>query len=188
MSIVACKKDVPQEPLEAPTVQKQAVDYATGFTISTFSNYTLIEVTNAFPGTEHTYRYALVEDTGTLQTHSDTASLTTLLQENKIDAIVKVPLQSAVVTSTTHIPSLEMLGVDHTLTGFPNLDYISSAKTRKRIENGEIKELGQNEAINTEVAIDLNPDAVIGFGVDGQNTSLIPLKKQVFLCYTTGIG
>lgn len=82
-----------------------------------------------------------------------------------------------VVTSTTHIPSLEMLGVDHTLTGFPNLDYISSEQTRKRIEAGHIKELGQNESINTEVAIDLNPDAVIGFGVDGQNTSLNSLEK-----------
>ncbi|MFC4632604.1 ABC transporter substrate-binding protein [Dokdonia ponticola] len=175
--ITACKKETKQEVIETKTAQKQAVDYATGFTISTFSNYTLIEVTDAFPGTENVYRYALVEDTGALPTHNDTASLTSLLQENKIDAIVKVPLKSIVVTSTTHIPSLEMLGVDHTLTGFPNLDYISSAKTRKRIESGKIKELGQNEAINTEVAIDLNPDAVIGFGVDGQNTSLNSLEK-----------
>lgn len=175
--ITACKKETPQKIVETVTAQKQAVGYATGFTIHTFSNYTLLEVTDAFPGAEHTYRYALVEDTGTIQTHSDTASLTTLLQENNIDAIVKVPLQSTVVTSTTHIPSLEMLGVEHTLTGFPNLDYISSAKTRKRIANGQIKELGQNEAINTEVAIDLNPDAVIGFGVDGQNTSLNSLEK-----------
>jgi iron complex transport system substrate-binding protein len=177
--ILSCKKNVKEAIIETPTAQKFVVNYATGFTIKEFSNYTLLEVSGAFPGTENVYRYALVKDTGSLQADSDTTteSLTSLLQENKIDAIIKVPLQSVVVTSTTHIPSLEMLGVDQTLTGFPNLEYISSEQTRKRIDAGEIKELGQNESINTEVAIDLNPDAVIGFGVDGQNNSLNSLEK-----------
>ena len=177
--IMSCKKDEKETILETPMEQEFTVDYATGFTIKEFPEYTLLEVSGAFPGTENVYRYALVKEGASLQKSSDSnpESLTSLLASNKIDAIIKVPLQSVVVTSTTHIPSLEMLGVDQTLTGFPNLDYISSEQTRKRIDAGQIKELGQNEAINTEVAIDLNPDAVIGFGVDGQNNSLNSLEK-----------
>ena len=68
-----------------------------------------------------------------------------------------------VVTSTTHIPSLEMLGVSEALVGFPNLNYISSETTRKRIDEGKITELGKNEDINTEVLIELSPDLVVGF-------------------------
>ena len=81
------------------------------------------------------------------------------------------------VTSTTHIPSLELLGVENSLVGFPGTDYISSEKTRKRIETGDIRELGKNEGINTEVLLELNPDVVIGFGVDGVNKTFETIKK-----------
>lgn len=174
---ISCKKETKEIIIEIPTEQTFTVDYATGFTLTEFPDYTLLEVSGAFPESEDTYRYALVKET---QNHSKGGGMLTLAKEleNKtIDAIIKVPLQSVVVTSTTHIPSLEMLDVDQTLTGFPNLDYISSERTRKRITDGQIKELGQNEAINTEIAIDLNPDAVIGFEVDGQNKSLNTLER-----------
>jgi len=82
-----------------------------------------------------------------------------------------------VVTSTTHIPSLEMLNAQQSLVGFPNLDYISSPSTRTLIEKGSIKELGKNEDINTETLIDLAPDVVVGFAVDGNNTTFSTIAK-----------
>jgi iron complex transport system substrate-binding protein len=41
---------------------------------------------------------------------------------------IQIPIKSIIVTSTTHVPALEMLGVENTLVGFPNTDYISSEK------------------------------------------------------------
>jgi iron complex transport system substrate-binding protein len=41
---------------------------------------------------------------------------------------IQIPIKSIVVTSTTHVPALEMLGIENTLVGFPNTDYISSEK------------------------------------------------------------
>lgn len=41
---------------------------------------------------------------------------------------LQVPVKSIVVTSTTHIPSLEMLGVENTLLGFPDTNLISSER------------------------------------------------------------
>jgi iron complex transport system substrate-binding protein len=38
-----------------------------------------------------------------------------------------------------------MLGVENTLVGFPNTDYISSEKTRKRIDAGKIEKLGKRK-------------------------------------------
>jgi iron complex transport system substrate-binding protein len=83
-----------------------------------------------------------------------------------------------VATSTTHIPSLEMLGVENTLVGFPHTDYISSDKVRSRIEAGKVKELGNNHDLNTEVLLDLQPDVIIGYGIDNQNATLDNLQKS----------
>ena len=85
------------------------------------------------------------------------------------DAIIPIPVERIIVTSTTHIPALEALGVEHTLVGFPETRYISSPKTRRCIDQGKVAELGANESLNTEISISLDPDLVVGFGIDNQN-------------------
>ena len=87
-------------------------------------------------------------------------------------------MKKIIVTSTTHIPSLEMLDVEKTLVAFPNLDYISSDKVRTLIDEKKIKELGANQSLNTEVLIDLQPDVIIGYGIDNDTKSLDNLEKS----------
>jgi iron complex transport system substrate-binding protein len=72
---------------------------------------------------------------------------------------------------------LEALNEENSLKGFPGLNYISSEKTRKLINSGKIKELGKNENINTEVLIDLDPEVVIGFAIDGNNKTFETIQK-----------
>lgn len=93
-----------------------------------------------------------------------------------LEAVLYSP-KRIVVTSTTHIPALELLGVENKLVGFPGTDYISSEKTRQRIVNGFVRELGKNESINTEVLLEIKPDVVIGFGVDGANKAFENIQK-----------
>lgn len=81
----------------------------------------------------------------------------------------KVPVEKIVVSSTTHIPMLELLGVENSLIGFQNTQYVSSEKTRKRIDAGLIKDLGKEFALNTEVLFDLEPDVVVGFAMTKTN-------------------
>lgn len=142
------------------------IHYAKGFTINHFDTYSELTINNPWPGSEVSYHYLLKKDT------------TTLGIEARFDAVVQVPLKTIVVTSTTHIPSLEMLGVASKLVGFPNLDYISSAKTRARINEGTIAELGKNEDLNTEILIDLAPDAVVTFAVEGANKTIPTIEKS----------
>jgi iron complex transport system substrate-binding protein len=141
------------------------VKYAEGFTLSEKEGYTIIRVSNLWPGAEQGFEY-LLEHKGSQIDYSAAE------EDLDADAIVNVPVKSMVVTSTTHIPSLDMLGVTHKLVGFPNLDYISSEGARQLISEGKIKELGQNESINTEVLINLQPDVVVSFAVDGTNKSM----------------
>ncbi|MGB5941483.1 MAG: ABC transporter substrate-binding protein [Leeuwenhoekiella sp.] len=160
----SCKQEKKQKVSTA--INLESIKYAEGFAIADYGNFKIIEVTQPWPEAEKTYRYALLPEGNELP------------DSLNIDAKITVPVQSIVVTSTTHIPSLEMLGVENTLTGFPNLDYISSEKTRQRIANGHIKELGQNESINTETTVLLNPDVIVSFGVAGQNKSLDGIARS----------
>lgn len=146
-------------------VTATTITHANGFTIKNYNGYKTITLTNPWPGAETTFTYALVDEDGAVP------------EGTAYDAVVRVPLQSIVVTSTTHIPSLEMLDVADKLVGFPNLKYISSAYTRDRISDGRVKELGKNESINTEVLIDLEPDAVITFAVQGDNKTVATIQK-----------
>lgn len=141
------------------------IKYAKGFEINIFEGYKTITLKNPWPGTDKTFTYALVEKNGSIP------------NPENYDAVVEVPLKRIVVTSTTHIPSLEMLNENEALIGFPSLDYISSEKTRQRIAEGKITELGKNEDINTEILIDLAPSAVIGFAIDGNNSTFGTLQK-----------
>lgn len=149
----------------SPIGKKSEINHAKGFEIEIFEDYKVITIKNAWPGTDKIFKYALA---------GNKASVPNL---ESYDAVLKTPVKRIVVTSTTHIPSMEMLGELDALIGFPGLNFISSEKTREKISNNEIQELGQNEDLNTEIIIDLSPDAVVGFAMDGNNPSFSTLQK-----------
>src|SRR5690606_7785612 len=159
------KENLPTVKLDGTPIN---LSYAKGFEITHFENYTLLTINSPWPKAEKTFKYALV--------NKNMASKITL---NKDDfaAIITIPIEKMVVTSTTHIPSLELLKVENTLIGFPETDYISSELTRSRIDNGHVRDLGKNEGINTEVLLEIRPDMVVGFGIDGNNKTFETIKK-----------
>ena len=163
--VISCKEVTESVVNSAEQIPLSKIKYATGFDIQPIENGSMITINNAWPSSDETFNYAVIKK-GTSISHPE-----------NYDAIIESPIKSIVVTSTTHIPSLDMLGVSNTLIGFPNLEYISSEIIRERIEDGYIKDLGKNETINTEVLIELNPDLVIGFAVEGANSTMSTIKK-----------
>lgn len=133
---------------------QQSLKYATGFTLEKNSNFTLLTVKNSFPEDHNEYNYILYKK-GVVIPDS----------LNNYTAI-EVPIKTIAVTSTTHIPSLEMLNETESLVAFAGLNYISSKKTRSRIDAGKVKELGNNNGLNTEILFELQPDVLVGFTVD----------------------
>ena len=142
------------------------VKYAKGFSIENYSNYSIVTVKNPWPKATKTYQYILKKKNGIIP------------DSLKNNIVINIPIQSIVVTSTTHIPSLEMLNEEKTLVGFPNLAYVSSEKVRALIDAKKIKELGNNQSLNTEVLIDLQPNVIIGYGLDNNNPTLDNLEKS----------
>ena len=160
---MSCKKEVKKTTSNAKS--NTSIKYAQGFEIKDFNDYKKLVINSPYKDSNQPLEYILItEKTDTSQFASE-------------DKTIQIPIKNIVVTSTTHIPMLELLGVEHSLIGFPNTKYVSSEKTRTLIDGGKIKELGMDANINTEVLIDLNPSAVIGFSVNGSNKSLTTVEK-----------
>jgi iron complex transport system substrate-binding protein len=155
------------KPTSGPSSTRQniSLDYAEGFKLIQHDGFVELVITRPWPEAEESFRYALTPDPERIA------------DKSSFDAVVKTPVKDLVVTSTTHIPSLEMLDCGDKLIGFPNLDYISSSQTRERIRNGQIAELGKNEALNTELLLELQPDVLVTFAVNGGNKAIIPLEQ-----------
>lgn len=167
---ISCKQEKKETtPLEVSTIES-VIHHAQGFTLEKLnSGLTIIKITSPWPNAEAEFRYALIP--------KDKMAVMTL-NKDEYDAIVAVPVERMVVTSTTHIAALEALGVLDKLVGFPDTKYISSRDARKRIDEGEINELGNNESINTEMVIEMNPEVLVGFGIDNQNKAYETLVRS----------
>ncbi|MEO0506990.1 MAG: ABC transporter substrate-binding protein [Bacteroidota bacterium] len=165
--VLSCKSKSETKLVEQ-TSHENPLAYASGFTIERFSDFTVIEVNSPWPGADKTYTYALVPK-------EKLPSIT--LPKEKYDAIIATPVNRVVATATTHVAALEQLGVMDKLVGFPNTDYISSPQARKRIETGDIKDLGANEMLNTEMVLQLQPDLVMGFAINASNKSYQTLEN-----------
>lgn len=141
--------------------------YATGFSVTDYGDHKVLEIKNPWPDAEKNYKYLLVNKNKKFKN-----------EPNGFDGIIPIPVERIVVTSTTHIPALDLLNSSETLVGFPGTDYISSESIRTRIDNELVKELGKNEGINTEILLTLQPDVVVGFGIDGNNKTFETIRKS----------
>ena len=164
VSCIECKQKTISN--KKTTESKNQIQYAKGFSIVNYEGYSILTVKNPWPKATKTYRYILKEKNGIVP------------DSLKKNPIIAVPIKKIVVTSTTHIPSLEMLGEEKSLVAFPNLNYISSEKVRALIDGKKIKEIGNNQSLNTEVLIDLQPNVIIGYGIDNNNPTLDNLQKS----------
>lgn len=165
VSLAGCKKN---EAVSTDKNQAAAneIQYAKGLSIYKYDGFSVVKVSNPWPKANKDYTYVLQQNG---------AVIPDSLKQN---TIIQVPIKNIIVTSTTHIPSLEMLGVENTLTGFPNLDFVSSDKVRTRIDQKKIREIGVGQQLNTEVIIDIQPDVIVGYGIDNNNPSLDNLQKS----------
>jgi len=164
--LISCKNTTEEKLPVSSTENKIKTDFATGFDVVKEEGYSLITINMPWRNAAKPFKYLLL-DKGVK------------IPENiSYNELIRVPVEELVVTSTTHIPALEALGVLDKLVGFPNANYISSVAARKLATEGKIKELGENENINLEVLLDLEPDAVVSFGVNGSNKTLNNIQKS----------
>jgi iron complex transport system substrate-binding protein len=157
---ISCKKEVSNKLTNTNFHPKSSIKYAKGFDIISTKNEKKLIIKNPYSNTSNNFEYIIKKG---IHEHLN---------------VINTPIKKIVVTSTTHIPMLELLGEEKALVGFQNTDYISSTKTRNRIDAGLVKELGNEAALNTESVLELKPDAVIGFTMDNYNKTFNLIEKH----------
>lgn len=161
-----CCKRASEDQQQSSQEVANSVRYATGLDIRKYDDFSIVTVRNPWPNATNTYKYILKKSAATIP---DSLSKYTS---------ITVPIQKIIVTSTTHIPSLEMLSVENSLVGFPGTDYISSEKVRKLVDTKKTTDVGQSQSLNFERIITLAPNVIVAHGVDNNNPALDNLQKS----------
>ncbi len=165
---LSCNNTPSKQTIDLLTGKALHLKYATGFKATDYGDYVALEVLKPWPNAKKTYKYAIIRSK---------SNRNWAIEKSRFDGVIHTDINKIVVTSTTHIPALELLGVTNRLVGFPGTDYISSEHVRERIDKGFVKDIGKNETINTEVLLELNPQVVIGFGIEGANKTFETIKN-----------
>ncbi|MEQ1587837.1 MAG: ABC transporter substrate-binding protein [Cyclobacteriaceae bacterium] len=146
--VVAC---VPKESPKRNNVTITELNYAEGFSVYMEGNIKHVIVTHPYPGATEGFHYLLVPKGEPTPAHDDHTQ------------VIHIPIQKLVCTSTTHIPLLDYLDATDALIGFPTTDYISSEKTRIRIDNGLVTDLGIDKGMNIELLFSIKPELVMSY-------------------------
>lgn len=160
--IISCNQVKKKETLSIKNAP--IIKYAKGFQITNFEGAQKLIIKTPYQNSSEFFDYDILNKENQLISSSKKGG-------------IFVPISKIVVTSTTHIPMIELLNEENSIVGFPNSEYISSQKTRQRIDGGFIKEIGKENLLNTETLLDLQPELVVGYSISSSDKSLEIIKK-----------
>lgn len=96
---------------------------------------------------------------------------------------IPVPVQRIVTMSSSHLAFLDLLNSTSIVYGHSGVQYVYNSKIQDRIKNGEIVEVGFDQAINYELITKLQPDLVICYGVSNQSLPYLEKLKDLNIRY-----
>ena len=123
----SCKKEVAK--VDKKTQPQSTIKYAKGFDIVDENGIKKLVIKAAYKNSKEVFNYEIIKKNS--KSEINTSS------EN----IISTPVNKIVVTSTTHIPMVELLNKETAIVGFPYAKYVSSEKTRTLIDEGKITEI-----------------------------------------------
>ena len=156
----SCKKEVENDAKK--TQIESSIKYAKGFDIVNENGIKKLIIKAAYQNSDKVFEYII-------KSKKD--------QKENTKNTIFTPIQKIVVTSTTHIPMVELLNEETAIIGFPYSKYVSSEKTRLLIDADKIAEIGKEGALNTEILLNLQPELIVGYSVSTADKSLTTLEK-----------
>ncbi len=143
------------------------VEYAQGFSISEFSDGFILKVTNPWQDARGVnYRYFLG--------NSEQEMLDKSFNEK-----IPIPANRIVCLSTTHIAFIDRLGYSEAIVGVSGAGFVSNSNVRKRINQGQVRDVGYEQALNYELLVSLKPDVVLAYGVGAEMAGYLQKLKDM---------
>jgi iron complex transport system substrate-binding protein len=152
--------------IDTADIEKVPVRYASGFDIGYYKDYTLLTVRDPWQQADNVeFKYALVKDS---------IAVCPAGYES-----IEIPVRRVVCMSTTHIGFISFMGEEESIAGISGKNYITDENINRRIESGEIKDVGFDESLKYELIVELNPDIVFLYGVTGAVASYINKLQEL---------
>ena len=101
---IACKNDIKEEVIPNSKAKQLELKYAEGFSVTEYEHYKVLTVTKPWPNSKNKYTYAISIKDSEVD-----------FKNEAFDDIIKNKIERIVVTSTTNIPALELLGVENSV-------------------------------------------------------------------------
>ena len=154
------------------TVNKDKVDlvtteYAKGFVIEDFNSYKKISILQKWQNsTDVRFEYFLINKSEKIP------------QEITGKNIIKIPIKKAVYLSTTYLGYIEALDRRNSIIGISGTNFVYDSLINERIKNKEISEVGFEQNLDIEKIIELQPDVVFAYDINGSlQTKYETLKR-----------
>lgn len=165
--LVGCSRQKQKDKVDIGKPYAETTDYAGGYSISTNSWGFYIDVNNPWQGAKDvTYRYAFInEKSGFIPSDAN--------------EIVHLPVSRVVCLSTTHIAFIDLLSETSKIVGVSGVQYISNEHIDKRVNDGLIKDVGYEQAINIELIMSIKPDIVFSYGVGAEAAGYLHKLKEL---------
>jgi iron complex transport system substrate-binding protein len=138
-------------PFLAHAGSELTVRYAQGFQVEKKDEFTLVTVTNPWPGAKTAFQYLLIPRGSSAP------------DDYKDYQVVEVPIRRFIGLSTTFIGYIEQLGVVDKLVGFSDLERIHSTSLKEAGASNKIVAVGRAGNLQVETVLDLEPDIIFSF-------------------------
>jgi iron complex transport system substrate-binding protein len=129
--------------------EKASFRHAAAFSVEYFPHYKVLNLERPWPGAERPIRYLLLLCGTPRPAGYDDAE------------VIEIPAPTLLTTSTTELPHVVALGLVDRLLGHDELDYVSSPEIRRRIDAGELIEIGSGPALNFELVVEADPGLLL---------------------------
>lgn len=152
-----------KHPSDGQLLSADTVQYAQGFSVERFADYTTVSVRDPWDTTRLLQRYVLVDRNRPLPSGLPKGTL------------VKVPVRKVVVYTSVHAAIIDQLQETGRIIGVCEPQYMDTPAVREGVENGQIADLGEATAPNVEKMIEIGAELIIASPF--QNSSYGPVEK-----------
>ena len=148
---------------------KVHVQHASGFTVSYHRHFKVVTVLNPWRDADQTFQYVLVQRGAPAPEGYPKAQH------------IEVPVRTMVTLSPTYLAHVDQLGIADRLVGHSDLKQVHTPAIVKRIEAGQLVEVGRGASVNVELLLDLQPELIMTHGSGNPQRSAHPKLLEVGL-------
>jgi iron complex transport system substrate-binding protein len=133
--------------------QKVKVTHARSFSVEYHRHYKVVSVKNPWRDADTTFQYVLVQCGTPIPPGFNGAQ------------IVRIPVNSVVSLSTTHLPLLDKLNLIDRLVGVSDIGQVNTPSVISRSRANKLVEVAKNNNTNVEKVLEIRPELVTTYGV-----------------------